>query len=129
MNKYTEYLRSFVIGSSFPVFFLWFLRVRNIKKKSWTYENYSLINPFYFGMMNMISLYLSKKYKELEWDLRKRLIVIGIISPLLVSTLTTIFNFYSFTNVSQYLMYYLKIFIWHFFTYNFIIYNLENLLK
>jgi hypothetical protein len=116
-------LRSFVIGSSFPVFVLWFLKYQQISKKTWTYESATIINPLYFGTMNLLAYYLGKKY---NWSLRKRLIIISFLSSLIICTLTTSYNFYGFNKLSQYLWYYLKVSFFHFFTYNVIIYYLEN---
>ena len=121
-----KYLKSFVIGSSFPVFSLWFLRYQTIKKKKWTYESATIINPLYFGLMNTLSVYLAEKYK---WNLRKRFVIISILSTLFLVILTTTFNFYSFTEISQYFKYYLRIFISHFITYNVIIYHLTKYIE
>lgn len=121
MNKY---LRSFVIGSSLPVVILYFLRVMNIGDdvKNYSYEAYSIIAPLYFGLMNMLSLYASENF---GWDLRKRLIITGLLSPLIVMTVARVFGSYNFVQ-ADWFSYFIRIFINHFLTYNVIIYFLEN---
>jgi hypothetical protein len=117
------YLRSFVIGASFPVFILWYISVSRRTDKKYSYELYSMINPLYFGLMNMLSLYLSKIY---GWDLRKRLFIISVISATVVCAFSTLTGQYVVTHPIQYYQYCLKVFIGHLITYNVIIYYLEK---
>ena len=75
-------LRSFVIGSSLPVVVYFFLRVAKIPKdvRNYSYEQYTIIAPLYFGLMNMISLYVFSSSKpNIE-----RFATFGLLSGLIV---------------------------------------------
>lgn len=119
-----DYIKSFVIGSSFPVFLLFFLSVAKIQK-NYTYENYSLIAPFYLGFMNVVSLYIARQWKL---SLRQRFMVIGVISPLLVITFAFLTKAYTKTT-GQWLAYATYLFAKHFFIFNIIVYHLEKVLE
>jgi hypothetical protein len=54
------YLKSFIIGSSFPSFILYFLAVRVAKNKNYRFEDYAFIGPLSLGVNNMLSLYIAK---------------------------------------------------------------------
>ena len=119
-----DYLRSFVIGSSFLVCVLFFFGVQNVAPniKNYTYEDYTLVAPVYLGLMNAFSLYLAKKF---SLSLRMRYIVIGIISPLIVISFARLSNSYNFTN-DKWKTYYMKLIMKHFMIFNIIVYNLEK---
>jgi hypothetical protein len=121
-----RYLRSFVIGSSFPVFVIFFLVVMNISTntKNYTYENYTLIAPIYLGVMNMLALYLAN---EFELSLRMRYIIIGIISPLVVIMFAYITHSYNF-NGEEWRKYAATLVVQHFLIFNIIVYGLEKLI-
>lgn len=116
-------LKSFVIGSSFPVFILFFLAVRNISNdtKNYSYDDYTIVAPIYLGTMNVISLYLSN---YLNLSLRERYLLIGIISPIIVIVFGRLINSYNYTN-EEWLKYSIRLIIKHFTIYNVIMYNLE----
>jgi hypothetical protein len=114
------YLKSFVIGSSWFVFILFFLSVMKIKNKNYSYELYTIIAPFYLGLMNMLSLYLANKYKL---SLRQRFLLIGIISPLIVIIFAKLSNSYNYTSKKWY-EYYVYIIVKHMLIFNIIIYYL-----
>ena len=118
-----EYLKSFVIGSSLPVFFLFFLKVASLDNniKNYSYKTYTFIAPLYFGIMNMISRYLQNKY---NLTLRERFLLIGIISPIIVMIFAKLMNSYNITE-KEWIRYYIRLFLKHFLTYNLIIYFLE----
>jgi len=118
-----KYLRSFVIGSSFPVFVIWFLSYMKAENSTVTYATYTILNPLYFGLMNMLALWLRLAYKI---SLRQSYIIIGLLSAFIISSLTTFFNWYGFSKTEQYLKYYLGIIISHLLTFNIIIYFLET---
>lgn len=119
-----EYLRSFVIGSSLPVFLPFFLRVMNINDllKNYSFSAYSIIAPLYFGLINMISQIISNKW---EWDLGKRLIITGIISPIIVFIFAKLTNSYNFPQ-QEWFQYFIRIFLAHFLTFNITIHFLEK---
>ena len=119
-----SYLKSFVIGSSFPVFILFFIAVRKISNniKNYKYEDYTLIAPLYLGLMNMISLYLTKYF---NLNVRTRYLIIGIISPLIVITFARLNNSYNYDN-TEWTRYSIYLMMKHFLIFNFIIYNIES---
>ncbi len=119
-----SYLRSFIIGASFPVFILFFLSVRNIPDliKNYTYEDYTIIAPVYLGLMNALSLYLATYF---GLSLRMRYVLIGIISPLIVITVARSIRSYNY-NRTEWNSYYLQLVIKHFLIFNIIVYNLEK---
>ena len=116
-----SYIRSFVIGASLPVVILFYIIVLNITNKNFSYEKYSIMAPLYFGIMNVISLYLANKF---NLSLRNRLFFTSIVSFILVIIFARMTKAYRNINWN---MYYLSIIVLHMFAYNFIIYNLEKL--
>jgi hypothetical protein len=121
-----NYLRSFVIGSSFPVFLPFFLTVRLLLAdiKNYDFENYAFVAPLYLGLMNMFSLFISTTF---NLSLRHRFIFIGILSPLIVILVARILNSYDYTT-DQWNDYYGRIILKHFIIYNLVIYNLERMI-
>ena len=58
-----NYLKGFIIGSSLPVFALFLYNVSKMKNINYSYENYSLLAPLYFGIMTCFILLLQNKTK------------------------------------------------------------------
>ncbi len=121
-----NYLKSFIIGSSYPVFVLFFFNVARSppEKRNYTYEAYTKVAPIYLGLMNALSLFLAQTF---NLSLRMRYILIGILSGMIVSAISTTFKTYNFDR-KQWLEYYGRIILTHFFVFNVIIYTLEYLL-
>jgi len=115
------YLKSFIIGSSWPVVMLFFLLVSKLKNKNYSYEAYTMIAPVYLGLMNMLSLCIARKYKL---SLRMRYVVIGILSPLIIIAIATSQGAYNFTD-KEWARYAMRVIIEHFFVFNVIVYSLE----
>jgi len=122
-----NYLKSFIIGTSLPVSIHFYDAVANIKKedRNYSYILYSFLAPLWFGLMNILSLYIADK-----WNLssRGRFITISIISSLLIVLLAKLLNAYNYSN-SEWLSYYTTILVKHFLTFNVIIYLLEYYIK
>ena len=77
-----DYIRSFIIGASLPVMipYLLGLFILNDKYKNFSnkhFEGYVIVAPLYFGIMNTLFLYFSKRY---DWTLQERLLYAGIVS-------------------------------------------------
>lgn len=119
-----SYLKSFIIGSSYPSFILFFLAVKNIQKniKNYTYTNYTLVAPVYLGIMNILSLYFAQSF---NLSLRNRFMIVGLLSPLIVATFAKFTNSYNYTS-KQWKEYYAHIFTEHFLIFNMIIYIIEK---
>ena len=117
-----SYLKSFVIGSSYITLLPFLTTVIRLENINYTYGSYSLIAPLYLGLMNMLSLYLSKK---LDLTLRKRMLMIGIISPLIVILISYMLKTYNFEGY-EWIIYGIRLVIKHLMVYNIIMYLLEK---
>lgn len=117
-----SYLRSFVIGSSLLVVLPFLLRVATLRDKNYSYESYSILAPLYFGLMNMLSLCISNNF---NLTLRQRYVTIGLISPIIVISFAKILGTYTFST-KEWVLYCLRIMVFHFLTYNISIYLLES---
>lgn len=120
-----NYFKPFVIGSSYLVVAPFFYAVKNNQpKKTYSYYNYTLIAPVWFGLWNMISLYLASAFKL---SLQMRFLVISVLSSLSIMIIATHLKSYNFTKEEWY-EYYLYIFVKYLIVWNIIIYNLEKYL-
>lgn len=118
-----KYLKQFVIGSSYLVFLPFFNAVQNSRpEKTYSYYNYTLVAPIWFGIWNIISLIIAE---YLSLSLKLRFLLISIISSFSIMTIAKYLNSYNFTN-AQWKKYYLHIFIKYLIVWNFIIYSLEK---
>ena len=115
------YLKSFIIGSSWPVIILFLIVVARLKNKNYRYDTYSMIAPVYLGLMNMLSLYLARRY---NLSLRMRYVVIGLISPLIVIAIGMSLGSYNFT-CREWQLYSMRLIVKHFLIFNVIVYLLE----
>lgn len=123
----SNYLQSFIIGSSFPVLLFFFTAVARIPSslKNYTYEDYTLLAPLYLGMMNMLATYLGETY---NLSLRERYVLIGIISPLIVIAIAYYLHSYNFTT-REWIQYSLILIAMHFVIFNVIVYPIEKYLN
>jgi len=114
-----KYLKSFVIGSSYLVFFLFYFSVMDISPsiRNYTYEQYTMIAPIYLGMMNVIGNYLFQNHPY-------RYLLTGIISGSIVAIFATLNNSYNFTK-EKWIKYYFYILSKHIFTHYILIQSLE----
>jgi hypothetical protein len=119
-----KYLRAFVIGSCMLVFLSHFLAVANLdeKKMNYTYKQYTFIAPLYYGIMNMISLYLSLKFNLSN---RQRYLLIGTISPLIVISYSYLFKTYKYQG-NEWTKYAIGLFVKHFLIWNIIVYLINE---
>jgi hypothetical protein len=119
-----EYLRAFVIGSSFPVFLPHFLTVANLDERNlnYTYKQYTFVAPLYYGLMNALSLYIALR---LNLSSRQRYLLIGTLSPLLVISISYTFETYNYQG-TEWLWYGVGLFIKHFLIWNIIVYFLNR---
>ena len=118
----SQILKLFVIGSSIPVCFLFYLAVNFIKNKNYNYFEYSIICPIFFGITNVISYYLSK---YLLFNNRTRFILTSLITFSFSLSYVKFNKSYNFSN-KEWNIYYIILFLGHFFVWNIIIYNLEK---
>jgi hypothetical protein len=121
-----KYLRAFVIGSSMPVFLPHFIAVAGLdeSKINYTYKQYSFIAPLYYGIMNMISLFVALQFGLSD---RQRYLLIGTLSPLIVMTFSYLFETYDYQG-GEWLQYGIGLFIKHFLIWNVIVFYLNKLI-
>jgi hypothetical protein len=119
-----EYLRAFVIGSSFLVFLPHFIAVANLdeSKINYTYKQYTFVAPLYYGLMNMLSLFIAL---QLSLSPRQRYILIGTISPLIVISFSYLMKTYGYKG-NEWLQYGVGLFLKHFLIWNIIVYLLDK---
>ena len=118
-----KYLKQFIIGSSYLVFFPFFYSVKNNQpKKTYNYYDYTLVSPLWFGIWNIISLIIAE---NLNLTLNQRFIVISIISSLSIMIIATYLKSYNFTK-KEWKKYYIYIFLKYMFVWNIIILNIEK---
>lgn len=124
MTKWNDYLRAFVIGSSYLVFFPHFFAVGSADEKqlNYTYKQYTFVAPIYLGLMNMISLLIASTY---HLSRRMRYLLIGSISPLIVTSFSYSFQTYNYSN-ERWMIYAIGLFMKHFLIFNIIIYSLDK---
>ena len=115
-----KYLKSFIVGSSLPVFFIFFRAVIKYKNENiinYSFDDYSIIAPLYFGLMTTIAMLISNKI-----GLQKSLFIISLISSLFVMILIKTKKLYKFQEDKFWYRQYFRIFIAHLVVYNIIIY-------
>jgi len=92
-----EYIKSFVIGSSWPVFILYFYAVSNYNERelNYSYKNYTLIAPVFLGILNVFGLYVSQK---LNLSRTQRFLFTGLFGAFCVASFITSFKVYNFSD-------------------------------
>ena len=120
-----KYLKQFVIGSSYLIFAPFFYGVKNNQpKKTYDYYNYTLIAPVWFGIWNIISLYLAEVF---NLTLTQRFFLVSILSALSVMTIATNLKSYKFSK-KEWEKYYFNIIAKYLFIWNIVIFNIEKYL-
>jgi hypothetical protein len=119
-----NFLRAFVIGSSIPVVFPHYLAVANLDetKINYTYKQYTFVAPLYYGIMNMLSLYIALL---LSLTRRQRYLLVGTISPLIVVCFSMYFQTYKY-DTNQWVQYALGLFLKHFLIWNLVVFFLDQ---
>ena len=121
-----QYLRAFVIGSSFLVFFPYFWIVSSFDKKNinFSYQFYSFMAPIALGVFNILSLYLANKFNLSSIN---RFLLISFIAPTLVA-LTVYFTkaYNTLKTYSSWLNYLVKLYLLYFIVFNFDVYFLDK---
>jgi len=121
-----QYLRAFVIGSSFFVFIPYFLAVRMLSEQkliNYSYENYTLYAPIALGLYNVFSLYIANKMKISK---RYSLFILSIIAPTVVAIGIYTRKAYNYTSINQWFNHIWKLYLVYFIVFNFILYYLDK---
>jgi hypothetical protein len=119
-----EYLRAFVIGSSFLVFLPHFIAVANLdeSKINYTYKEYTFVAPLYYGLMNMISLFIALQFGLSN---RQRYLLIGTLSPLIVISFSYTLQTYDYRGL-EWFKYGIGLFLKHFLIWNIVVFLLDK---
>jgi len=119
-----EYLRAFVIGSSFFVFFPYLFVVSQFdpKKFNFNYKMYSFIAPIGLGLANVISLFIANSFKLTR---EMRYLVISLLAPTFVIALVYFLKIYNYTS-SEWLYHIFKVYLMYLFMFNCIVYLLDK---
>ena len=121
MINIMKYLREFIIGSSFPVVAVFYHMVYNHQpNKKYSYYHYTFLAPIWFGIWNIISLFIAEKYGLTN---RMRFLIVSFLS--LFSIYLIAQNYYEKTQ-EEWNYYYTQQFIKYMIIWNLIIYNLEK---
>lgn len=118
-----EYLRAFVIGSCFFVFFPYFIIVYYFLGKSISYAPYTFIAPIALGLFNVLSLILSKQFHLTK---TQQFLSISLIAPTLVALFVYTFKIYGFNTISGWTQYLITLYAIYFFVFNVVVYLLDK---
>jgi hypothetical protein len=120
-----QYLRAFIIGSSFFVFIPYFVAVRSFDKKllNYSYENYTLYAPIGLGLYNVVSLYIANKFNLTK---RNRFLLISILAPTLVAIGIYTRKAYNYNTIQEWFNHIWKLYLLYFVVFNFIVYYLDK---
>ena len=123
-----QYVQSFVVGSSILSYMLFILSLMRLPRDYYNFNPYVyyIIIPFYFGLMNMFSLFLTNKF-----NLSKlvRLVLISMMSSSVVIFLVYNFKLYNWKKSNKKYRYPFMNFMGHLFCYFIMIYVLETLIN
>ena len=120
-----QYLRAFVIGSSFFVFIPYFIAVKSFDKRlvNYSYENYTLYAPIGLGLYNVLSLYIAN---QLNLTKRNRFFLISLLAPTLVVLTVYFLKAYNYTTIQQWFNHIWKLYLLYFIVFNFVVYYLDK---
>ena len=120
-----QYLRAFVIGSSFFVFISYFIAVKSFDKKlvNYSYENYTLYAPIGLGLYNVLSLYIANQFNLTK---RNRFFLISLLAPTLVVLTVYFLKAYNYTTIQQWFNHIWKLYLLYFIVFNFVVYYLDK---
>lgn len=116
-------LKSFIIGSSYPVIYLFVMSVLALENtQNYSVQQYFSLAPLWLGLMNIMAGKLRKKY---NLSLRQSYLIFGLVSPLIVILFAMGTNAYDYSSQewSEYSIYLITK---HFLIFNIIIYFLEK---
>lgn len=119
-----QYLRAFVIGSSYLVFFPYFYAVSRFKpeKFNFDYKTYSFLAPIGLGFMNLLSLIIANQFNISR---KNRYLLTSIVAPTYVLFLVYFFKIYNYT-INEWISHAINLYIVYFVVVNFILYNLDK---
>ena len=120
-----KYLKQFLCGANILTVLPFYLAVNYSKDKNYSYFDYTLVAPFWFGLLNVLSFIVAQKYNLSN---NQRFIGISILTSLIVMCVSTYFKTYDHTK-KEWLNYYVGIFIKYMLIWNLIIRTIETSLN
>ena len=121
-----NYLREFVIGSSFLIFFPYFLVVYALtlkNKTNYQFSKYVFIAPFVLGMMNVFSLLLANTF---GFNTYQRYLVASFLAPTVVAIFSYVSNAYKFTSWQEWSLYFFILYLGYFVMFNLILKHIDE---
>jgi len=118
-----KYLKSFVLGSSGPVFLPFFYGVTQLPEKKFEFESYMFRAPLYFGVTNVLRLLLKHQFNLSDWT---SFLIMSQLSPAFVSTWITLRDAYDFPDKARWYKQYALLWAAHGFTWLVTIRQLEK---
>ena len=118
-----KYLRDFIIATSIVVVAPFYYFVHNSQKhKPYSYYQYTIVAPLWFGFFNVISLIIADKFNLSK---RLRFLLISLISYLTIIFIVHYFNVYKLT-ANEWIKYYIYQFFRYLIIWNIIIFYLDK---
>ena len=119
-----EYLRAFVVGSSFFIIFPFFFIVSQFQKDKYNFEYvyYTFLAPIYLGLMNVFSLYIAKTYHMTK---QLRFLYTSILSPTVILFIVYYFNIYNYT-LNEWIEHIIELYLFYFVIVNFVLFLLDK---
>lgn len=105
-----EYIKAFIIGSSWPAFVSYFYAVSHYDKtiRNYSFKEYVIVAPLFLGLLNMFGLFISKEY-NLSRDCR--FLLTGLIGATIISILITVTQAYNFKTKKRWIEQYISLFL------------------
>lgn len=118
-----EYIKAFVIGSSWPIFVLYFYAVANYDDiRNYSFKDYVLIAPLFLGLLNVFGLFLSHKY---NLSRNQRFLLTGLIGATCVALFITFTHAYNFETKKRWIEQYISLYILYIFVFVIIVNNID----
>jgi hypothetical protein len=121
---WNEYVRAFVIGSSFLVFLPFFYTVSQFKQEkfNYNYSSYTFVAPLVLGLMNMFSLFLAKQFQLTK---QIRFLAISILAPTVVLGYVSLCKIYNYTR-GEWIRHILCLYLLYFVMFNIVVHFLDR---
>jgi len=118
-----EYIKAFTIGSSLPVFVLYFYAVVNYGEiRNYSFENYVFVAPLFLGLLNMFGLFIAKEY---DLSRKSRFFLTSLIGATIVSIFITLTNAYNFKSKERWIEQYIDLYLLYTFVFVIIVNNID----
>lgn len=124
----SQYVKDFVIGSSWPAFVLYFYGVSTYPDtlKNYSYMSYTFIAPLALGLMNVLGHILANIF---ELSRTQRFVLTGLIGAIGVSCFITLAKVYNFSSVGEWMTHYVKLLVIYLFVFAVIVNGLDYLVS